>query len=223
MPAQRRLARDLRQRINDISHSHTYSRDHERILQARVNVQAEIQHQYQRLQQLRRERRRLEARLRDLHDAPNRTDRTAQREEASLIHGSLHTLQREAFHDYNEITMTLAARVQSHLLQSLSSPDVQVSVELNNPSHDFVPSPTISTLDRLSNAGTQLAPFQRDLPSSVLGDSSTEIPAPWGSFHQLHRVGEPHRSSSSFRSMDFGSSPGKCCAMTSCSGSYAVT
>lgn len=46
----------------------SYARDHERILHARVNVNAEIQHQYNRLQVLRLERRRLELRLQQLRE-----------------------------------------------------------------------------------------------------------------------------------------------------------
>jgi len=107
----------LRQRLYDVSHAHTYSRDHRRILRARVSVQAEIQHQYNRLQQLQRERRRLEDRLRQLQ-----TDRTsvgigsrrATAEDGSL-HNDLHALEQEVFHDYNEINQALSNRIRTRM------------------------------------------------------------------------------------------------------------
>nr|XP_002128991.1 activating molecule in BECN1-regulated autophagy protein 1 [Ciona intestinalis] len=55
---------ELRQRMSDLSNSRAV--DHQRILHARVSVNAEIQHQYNRLRLLRQERRRLELRLQQL-------------------------------------------------------------------------------------------------------------------------------------------------------------
>ena len=107
----------LRQRVNDVSHAHTYSRDHRRILRARVSVQAEIQHQYNRLQQLQRERRRLEDRLRQLQ-----TDRASLRaggaaRENRGLHNDLYALEQEVFNDYHEINEALSNRIRSRMSQ----------------------------------------------------------------------------------------------------------
>ena len=126
------------------------SRDHQRILHARVNVQAEIRHQYHRLQQLRQERRRLEVRLRQLqqNNEIERPDGGASESRRGLVSGegpslrsAVQSREIDAFHDYREITQVLATRVQENLTSSLNSPAIEVSVDWHAPSSSTPPAP----------------------------------------------------------------------------------
>ncbi|XP_076806226.1 activating molecule in BECN1-regulated autophagy protein 1B-like isoform X1 [Clavelina lepadiformis] len=155
-----------RQHLSDVSHAHTYSRDHERILHARVSVNAEIQHQYNRLQVLRQERRHLEMRLQQLQNHPRSLAANASTASptpprvapnpssynSSLIPDTYRSMfdnlaqqENEAVDDYNEITALLSARVQARLHNALNDPNIEVSINIGNHSNPSTSSSNPST------------------------------------------------------------------------------
>ena len=142
----------LRQCVSDVSHAHTYSRDHRRILRARVNVQAEIQHQYNRLQVLRRERRRLEDRLRQLQNNHTAIWTTGEvmrpREEDREPQNDFHVL----VNDYNDINELLTDRIRTRIRDTVSDP-LQNPISTNTPylhhSRSSLPSQTNTPVNPL--------------------------------------------------------------------------
>ena len=156
----------LRQLRSDIAHAHTYSRDHRMILHARVSVQAEIQHQYNRLQLLRRERRRLEDRLRQLHN--NR----------SSLRGGDHSSTREYRARPDDLTYYdnlpppisfLTERLRSQLPDPLSAGPVTAGTSLPSSTSESTQTRTSATISHPSNsAGSRTAaPPPPDHPPSA--------------------------------------------------------
>nr|CAB3221372.1 activating molecule in BECN1-regulated autophagy protein 1 [Phallusia mammillata] len=173
--------------------AHTYSRDHERILHARVSVNAEIQHQYNRLQFLRQERRRLELRLQQLRDRGNNNTPLPSATEQNLLAShqaspprpSTTVTSRTGHRALRRLLRRNIPSTQERLLESLNDPGVEMSLNFDTPPSENltnnVRASIISRTTPTSSFGMMDEPLEEpDVPTFFLPMARSVIIEPPG-------------------------------------------